>query len=143
MNDDLIKQLMEKADKKESAIRATEKYSNKTNLSFPLVESTTRDRINLNVVQDIETLVKCLSVLKKEKSFYDESAAELGVNFKFFWGGFSYENWRDDIKNRVQTINLKRERQQLAEIKAKLESLLSPEAKTARELEEIQEMLKD
>jgi hypothetical protein len=143
MSDALIKQLMEQAEKKESAIKATERYSNKTNLSFPQEEDSNRLRINLNIVQDCGTLVKCLSILKREKSAFDEAAAELGLNLKFSWEGFSYEDWRDDIRNKVETINLKKERKKLSEIKATLEALLSPEAKTARQLEEIEKMLKE
>jgi hypothetical protein len=141
MSDNTIKELMDLASKKGAQIKSTERYANKTNLSFPVDESSLRSNINLNVVMNATDFVKILATLKKERNFFDEAAQELGLKASFKWGGFSYDDWKSDIQNRVDTLNLKKKRAELKEIQDTLKDLMSPEMKTNMKLEEIKKRL--
>lgn len=141
--DQLIKNLMEKASKKEAEIGQIQNYSNQTNLSFPLERGTTKGSVNLNVVNNVETLVEIAAVLLKEAEACKGAAKLLGVPYEFSWGGFQEKCWLDDIKNRIGVINLRKKKAELKEIKDVLNSLLSPEAKKMKQLEEIAKRLDD
>jgi len=141
--DQLIKNLMEKASKKEAEIGKIQNYSNQTNLSFPLERGTAKGSVNLNVVNNAETLVELTAILLKESEACSEAAKLLGVSYDFSWGGFEKREWLDDIRNRIDTINLRKKKAELKEIKDVLNSLLSPEAKKMKQLEEIAKRLDD
>ena len=139
--DDTIKQLLETAKKKQREIGSIENYQNKTNLSFPWKEGSNRETINLNVVSDIRELVTVLSFLKGRNERFDQAAKELDVRIGFKWGGYSYEDWREDIQNRVNVVNLKARRKELGEIEKQLDELMSPEMKKKLKLEELKKKL--
>lgn len=141
MSDNTIKELMDLASKKWAQIKSTERYANKTNLSFPIDEGSVRGNINLNIIQDAKEFVRILAILKKEQNLFSEAAQELGVKASFKWGGFSYDDWKSDIQNRVDTLNLKKKRAELKEIEDTLKDLMSPEMKTNMKLEEIKKRL--
>lgn len=141
MSDTLIQQLMESAAKKRAAIEKTQGYTNKTNLSFPLDERNIRENVNLNVVNNIDEIVRLLAVLKEKQKNISEAASELGVKSSFKWGGFSYNNWRDDMRNRVETIQLRNKKNELKEIESQLNELMSPEMQKNIKLAEIQKKL--
>jgi hypothetical protein len=141
--DQLIKNLMEKASKKEAEIGKIQNYSNQTNLSFPLERGTSKGSINLNVIHNVEALVEAATILIKESESSKKAAELLGVTYEFSWGGFTEKEWLEDIRNRIDTINLRKKKAELKEIKDVLNSLLSPEAKKMKQLEEIAKRLDD
>lgn len=140
MSDKLIEELLKTASDKEASIEKIQRYSNLTNLSFPWDESSSK-ATNLNVIKDIREFVKILAFLKTQKENFIEAAKELGVKFNFQWGGFSYEDWRSDIKNKVDTINLKKQREELKEIKDQLNELMSPEMQRELKIKKLAEKL--
>lgn len=141
MSDELIKKLIETAEKKEKEIGRIQSYENKTNLSFPYDESSNRERKNLNVVNEPKELVSALAFLISRKGDYENAAKELSAPVEFSWGGFSYEDWLHDIKNRVDVIALREKKKELKEIRAQLDELMSPDMKRNLKLEEIKQKL--
>lgn len=143
MSDTVIKQLIEKANKKLKEIGRIQSYENKTNLSFPFEEGSNRERVNLNIINDQREFIKILAFLISRKENYAEAAKELGIQSNFTWGGFSYDSWVHDIKNRVDVINLRKKKEELRQIQEQLDELMSPEMKREMKLEEIKKKLEE
>lgn len=142
MSDELIKNLIETAEAKEREIGNIESYNNKTNLSFAYSDNPRAgERLNLNVVNDIKQFVEIVSFLLARKSFHDNACKELGVSVPFSWCGYTYSQWFHDIKNRIDVINLRKKKNELAEIKEQLNELMSPEMKRELKLKELEKKL--
>jgi len=132
--DALIAKLQAAVEQKKKALKAVNE-PNVTNMTFGFTESQS-DRQNI-AVQPIEWIVKALAWLIMMKECWEKSTAILGVKVEFKWLGYTYAEWEKDLSRRVNKINLATEKAKLEQMEAKLEELLSPEAKKTRTLEQM------
>lgn len=135
--DEKIEQLQKLIQVKKSEIAKAEKPKWETNCSYSL----NGERINIQTVQDVDTLVIILSDISGRGMLYDESASVLGVNSIFKISGFTANEWITDLKTRVNKIQISKKKTELAQAEAVLETLLSPDAKADKQLKEIEKML--
>ena len=141
-NDDRIKQMLKKVEELEKDVAKQPRRTLVTNGVFPHENGDMM--FNLNTVNDLAVLVGAVAFLKSKKNFAEEAAKELGLDdvVKFSWGGYSYEDWLTDIKDRVHAITYQEKKKMLAKMKGKLNKLISSDARTEMELDEIAAMLK-
>lgn len=138
-NDERIQALLKKVEEKKAKIKKGERPSWKTNCSFRWRNG---DTTNLQVVADAAQLTSILAEVILERDAFTKAAEVLGTpSDSFLFRNFSYEDWESDIKTRLETLNLTRSRNELKFLEDKLNTLMSPELKAQRELEEIEKLL--
>lgn len=95
---------------------------------------------NIHVEASVRNLI-CISafLVEREKS-YKEAAALLGVTDppEFNWGGFKAQDWHEDIKTRINKIQISSKKKKLETLESRLNSIISPELRAEMELEAIQ-----
>lgn len=98
-------------------------------------------------IKDTATLIHAYSSVSNREKHYYEAAAELNVKGKtlpkFKLGNTSAEDWKTDIKARINVVIHQTELDKLNKMKDKLESNLSVKDKLARDLAEIAKMAMD
>jgi hypothetical protein len=139
--DEIVLEMQEQVKKLKSEIRKAEKPTWTTSCSFR--ETPSSSAINIHVVNDIKVLVGMVAFLNNMVQRMAEAAEELGVTYKHTHDGYSVDDWKSDIKLRLDKINIAVKKTQLEQIEARLAKLESPELKEKRELEELQNLLND
>ncbi len=140
--DDQVQQLILLVKGKKDEIIKAEKPDWRTNCSFAFDPQTKpNERTNIQTVGDIATLVSMLAFLRAKERDYKEAAQLLGVSDKFNWMGYSVEDWQADLQNRINKIQISKKKADLAALEARLDKLISPEARREMELAEITKIL--
>ena len=98
---------------------------------------------NLHVETNIRNIICIASFLMDKERSYLEAAKRLGVEAPVFtWQGFSVNDWVEDIKMRINKIQISSKRKKLETLEARLNSVISPELKAEMELDAIESELK-
>jgi len=138
--DKIIDQLFEVIQTKKSEIEKTEKAKWQTNCSFAY-DSDSNKRYNIQTVNDINQIVDMLAHLIINRDSITIAAKTLGVNPKFEWMGFSFEQWEADFKTRVEKIQIFAKKQELKTLEDRLDKLVSKEKREELELAAIKKEL--
>jgi len=138
-NDDKIKDLIKVVAEKRKSMGARPRISLKTNGVLRIGDS----HSNLNIINDIPVLLDICSSLVRQKESFETAAQLLDVGNQFSCNGYSFSDWLDDFKARVTLIKWEEKKKELVKLENQLSNLVSEEAKTEMELEEIAEALID
>lgn len=141
--DSKIKQLFEVVKAKKLEISQAEKPNWETNCAFNYSRNSgdTNNRVNINVVQDINELISILAFLFVQKEAWEKAVQVFGVKTAFSWHGYSFEQWQGDLVSRSNKIRISEKKKELSTLEARLNAILSPELKAQLELEEITKLL--
>ncbi len=93
-------------------------------------------KYNLNVLDANSLLTLMLKV-----NMYNLSADSIKVSHPEI-SGYSTDLWISDIRNKISTLELKKEEFELKQMESKLDKLLSDDKKTELEIDEIASLLK-
>lgn len=130
-NDDKILDLKKQIGEKKNLLKKIKKFAPITNCILDL------DGVKTNIqVLNKQQLVLLASKLHS----YDNSAKELGLSLEI--GGFLATEWIEDIKLKLDTLNVKEEERKLKLMEDKLTNLLSNDKRVELEINEIEELLK-
>jgi hypothetical protein len=137
-NDAKIKTLIAAVEKQKAEMGKRPKVSFETNGLF-----TCRDgsRLNLNTVGSVEVLVSALAELLQTQSAELGAAKLLGVDVTVKLNNQSADDWVADFKQQVAVIQWRDQKTKLDKLNKKLGKLMSEDARTANELEDIEKML--
>jgi len=138
-NDNKIKAFLQKVDEKRKELGAKPKAKWTTNALF-----TWRDggKTNLNTVKDEQVLVQALGELVQAREARKTAATMLGVaEPEFSHDGYTLEEWRDDFILRIQLLTYDKKKKELTALEKKLNTLMSEDARTERELDDIASLL--
>lgn len=138
--DNIVQDLFKVVQTKKDEIAKAEKPNWETNCAFGFFPETSQ-RINLQVMSDVADLVNILAFLIEKHKNFDAAQEILGTNLKFKWLGFTFDQWKSDIKTRLDKIQISMKKRELNELEARLDKLVSPELKQQMELEEIKKLL--
>lgn len=138
--DNIVQDLFKVVQTKKDEIAKAEKPNWETNCAFGFYPETSQ-RINLQVISDVADLVNILAFLIEKHKNFDAAQEILGTNLKFKWLGFTFDQWKSDIKTRLDKIQISMKKRELNELEARLDKLVSPELKQQMELEEIKKLL--
>lgn len=138
--DNIVQDLFKVVQTKKDEIAKAEKPNWETNCAFGFYPETSQ-RINLQVMSDVADLVNILAFLIEKHKNFDAAQEILGTNLKFKWLGFTFDQWKSDIKTRLDKIQISMKKRELNELEARLDKLVSPELKQQMELEEIKKLL--
>lgn len=127
--------------KVEAQIKAlTKGKEEKTNITNPL-----EGIGEISKIEDVSNLIKAYSSVSGREEHYQKAAKEClpeGVSVPVFkLSGHSASEWKNFIKERILEVSHKKELEKLRKIKQKLEENLSQEAKLAKDLAEISQIL--
>lgn len=138
-HDDKIKELMAKVEVQQSGLGTKPKASWLTNGIFKYKDGS---YFNLNTVKSHQQLVEALAAVLERQTVLQEAASRLGVQAEpVLWDGYSTEDWTADFKKRIEVILWEERKTQLEATKKKLGTLVSEEARTGMELENIEKLL--
>lgn len=137
--DAVVLQLLAKVEEKKKQIGSAERPSWITNCSFGF-DPNNNNRINIQVVRELETLVEIHAFLTSKYGHYQASLKELGISEKeapFKWLGFTFDQWVSDIQTRINGLRIKSKRDELAKLEERVNALVSPEQRRKIELEKL------
>lgn len=135
-------ELIAEVKRRKAEISKAEKPNWITNRSFSYSENG-GSAINLAVEANVQTLVSIAAYLKDKERAFKATAEELQVEVQpFTWQGFKVSDWVEDVKNRINKIQIGAKRTKLEALEARLNSIISPELKRQMELDAISEELK-
>lgn len=135
--DDRILAFIKEVNRQKEEIAKAERPQWKTNQNFSWVEGKP-DVIVLHVEKNIKTLVEIAAFLAQKEEAYMHVAADLGVEAPpFTWNGFSVADWLEDIKMRINKVQINSKRAKLEALEERLGKIVSPELRAQMELEAI------
>lgn len=146
-NDQKVQQLMAVVEeRKEEIKKLSKRQAWRTNQAFRFDDRDLGNKpmINLNTVNDERSICLMMSFLLEKENHWTEAREMLGLDKEpFQWNGFTITDWKDDLKDRLDRIQIDDKKKQLATLEKKLSKLLSEEARNAKELDEIEKLLGD
>lgn len=142
LDEKLVQETLAAIEKRKKEIANLEKPDWKTNLSFAYdADFANANRVNIQVETNLTKLVKILSFLKSQRDTFDAIVKEMGLDLRFKWGNYFYEDWSYDIKTRIDIINIKQMRDQLAAWESIVAGLESEEVKKAKQLADVMKQM--
>ncbi|HID0768045.1 TPA: hypothetical protein ACXDAZ_002574 [Clostridium botulinum] len=135
INDNKILELKKQIEKKKELIKLSKSnsYEFKTNR----VVDFEGEKYNLNVLQADK-----LNILMIRLNMYKLAAIDLKILDQCIISGYNVQDWINDIRCKLEILNLKEEERKLKLMENKLDKMLSDEKKVELELNEIEDMLK-
>lgn len=129
--------------RRKAEISKSERPNYKTNCTFGYEEKSS-NTTNLQTLTDVKTLIQIASFLQDREESYKKASALLEVESApdFTWGGFTVKEWIDDIKARINKVQIGMKKKQLEALEARAKLIISPELQREMELEAITNELK-
>lgn len=135
--DKLTLNLIQEVKKQKEEIAKAERPNWVTNCSFSYTERP-NDAINIHVEANIRNLICIAAFLRERERSYKEASEILGIDAPTFtWCGFNVNDWIEDLKTRINKIQIASKRKKLEALESRLNSIISPELRAKMELEEI------
>ena len=137
-------ELIKEVNRRKAEIAQADKPNWKTNCSFSFVEgSSSSGAINLHVESNVQTLIKIAAFLINKYDEYRRAVNVLGVIDapNLTWNGFSIEDWTEDVKSRINKVQIASKRKALEVLESRLNAVISPELRAEMELQAIAEAL--
>jgi hypothetical protein len=139
-NDQKIKQLLEMVETQKKNLGSKPKISFKTNAILKL----SNESYNLNTLNDIQSIIEIMSKILIIQDYYNKASSILNVNTEpLMVSNFSINDWIHDFKQRIDLIKYNKKSAQLDKTQQQLNSLISEEAKTELELNNIESFLQN
>ena len=133
---DLLKKVQVK---KEEIKKAKTRPSWKTNCVFPLPGGV----VHIQTVSTTTKLIELQAYLNQQESAMKQAAEELEVEFDgTLCSGFSFDDWREDIKSRANQLLLNKKETELKELDERVNKLVSPDQRREMELKALMDILK-
>jgi hypothetical protein len=142
--DDIVLQLLSNLAEKKKQIGDAERPSWNTNCSFGY-NPDNNNRINLATVTSVNELVSMRAHLHNLFSGFLASASALGVKVEqadFKYLGYTFNQWEADIKARLNKLQIKAKQDELVELEARVNALVSPEQRREIELAKLMDELR-
>ncbi len=129
--------LIKEVQRQKEEIAAAERPNWVTNCSFPFVEGSSQT-VNLHVEKDVAKLVSIVAFLVGRERDYSAAVKLLGVEAPAFkWSGFTVAEWSEDVKMRINKVQIASKKKKLETLETRLNAIVSPELRAELELEAI------
>ncbi len=132
-NDEKLILLKKKVEDKKASIKASQKFSPKTNCSVVWKG----ERINLRVESSKDKLLEMLVSLNSLRL----SAIDLGVLEQAKYDDFSLQDLFDDVQSRLNVVDIKNQEAELKVLQDKLHNLLTVGKKVELEIDELEKLI--
>lgn len=140
--DQKVISILETIQNKKEELKESEEINNRKNwMTNCIVNTQEFSNKNLKVMNENDILnFTSFLILKRE---YQEKAADLlNHSFEIKFNNYSYENWFEDCKKRLDTIIIKDKMKKFEELEKTAEDLQSDDLKRQKALDKILEQLK-
>ena len=111
-----IQKLFDVVQLKRDEILKAERPNWLTNCTFGYDDSS--KRINIQVTSDVGVLADILGFLYMKMGHYDKACETLGITSEFKWMGYTLDEWTEDLKTRVNKIQITKKKKELEEEEA-------------------------
>ena len=140
-NDGAIKELLKTVEGQKKGLGKKPRGQWITNGVFKYGDG--RDYFNINTVTDFTKLAEALGFLFSQSVNFDKACTRLDIvkEHEFKWDGYTVAEWEEDFVTRIAIVAYDKKKKKLDATTAKLNTLVSPDAKTAMEIDEIRAML--
>ncbi len=141
-NDQLVLQLLQKVKSKQAEIKASEKPQWLTSCSLGFTDNL-HDKVNIQTLSDISKLIDLYATLSYKHENWVAAAKELGLKPSHRICSYPVEDWKDDIRTRINQILITEKRKELKTLEDRIEKLVTPEQRRDLELAAIQKELEN
>lgn len=138
-NDLKIKELTAKVEEQQTKLGKKPKAAFVTNAVFN-EGADLGNPLNLNVLKK-EQLIKLTTKLFSLKMAHEEAVKFLGVEIPLLVSNYPISDWLEDVKTRLKVLDFEENQKKLDLTKEKLQKLLSEDARTELELENIEKSI--
>ena len=135
--DERVLALFEKLQSKKAEVANAERPVYVTGGQFRYSESVGTS-VDIMTVRDERKLVEILVFLKDRSERYPVACEELGVEAEFKWLGFTYDEWKQDLKTRVSVLQIAKRKAELKELEARVNAVMTPELRAELELKALE-----
>lgn len=138
--DQQVLTLIKEVTRRKQEIARIEKPQWRTNMLFAYVEDGVSNKgINLHAELAPGNLIKIAGFVIERETFYRQAASELGVETMppFTWLGYTSEDWLEDLKMRIQKIQIVSKKKKLEALEERLNNIISPELRAKMEIDAI------
>lgn len=135
--DERVLALFEKLQSKKAEVANAERPVYVTGGQFRYSESVGTS-VDIMTVRDERKLVEILVFLKDRSERYPTACEELGVAAEFKWLGFTYDEWKQDLKTRVSVLQIAKRKAELKELEARVNAVMTPELRAELELKALE-----
>lgn len=133
--DEAVLLLLQKVEQKKAEIKQAQKKPNwLTNLTIGYNPETTADRVNIMTVRDAQKIIDLYAFLSTKEEAVESAAAELGLEADGTYMGYSYADWKTDLKARAAQLGVEKKKRELDTLDKRVNSLVSPEQRREMEL---------
>lgn len=140
--DQAVLDLLVKVNAKRKEIeKAKTKPSWKTSCSFGRNPDNAAERVNIQVIKDVNKLVDIYGFLLLQESYNDLAADHLRVPRSGMWQNYPIQDWKADIKARVASLSIEQKQRELDDLDNRVNQLVTPEQRRVMELKALQEIL--
>lgn len=134
-------ELIKEVNRQKKEISSAEKPQYVTNCNFSYSENGS-SITNIHVEINVGNLTRIIGFLMGMETNYYSAAIELGVDpGPFTWQGFLVKDWTNDVRQRLNKVQVAAKRKKLEVLETRLNSIISPEMRAQMELEAITEEL--
>ena len=131
-----VQSLISEVQKRKSEIGKIEGQTFKTNCQYQCIMNSKDNStiLNIQVISKVTQLIHILSDLNMRKKSWEAICFLDGLNYKFEWQGYSYDDWANDIKNIISKLSLASKINDLKTLEDRLDKLVSPELRAQIEI---------
>ena len=130
--------------KQKDEIKAAKKKPEwKTTCTLSAGSDSVHDRINIITVREPKVLVDLYSFFLNRENLWTESCKELGVELAPEHMGFSFEDWKTDLKTRASQLELDNKKAKVDALDKRINKLVTVEQRRELELVAIQKEMSE
>lgn len=138
--DKTVLDLLNKVKAKKQEIEGIKRPDWKTSCSLTFAESAGA-RVNIQTCSDINVLLDLTARLIEREKNLGEAACILGIFPPVKYNGYSFSDWKTDLKTRASQLNVKAKQEELNKLEERVNKLVSPEQRREIELEELTKLI--
>lgn len=128
-------------EKQKEIEKTSEKHKWETSATFGFDPDIVANRVNIMTVTDNKILVRIISFLMIQRDYWALAATEIGVKSGFKWMGYSFDQWKADLRARAGQLSINEKRAELQELERRLNALITTEQRRELELAELEKLV--
>jgi hypothetical protein len=141
-DDALVLQLLAEVKRRKDEIQKVETAKWKTSCTLSLYKgANVNDKINIQTVSDKSVLIEIYAFILDKESSITRAQKELGCKDVVKLSGYSIADWKEDLKNKMNQLNLASKKTDLKNLEDRINALVTVDQRRKLELTAIQEEL--
>lgn len=138
-HDEMVMKLMKEVEDRKATLGARPRASLITN---GILKIDDKNHININTIWNERDVVNAYAYVISTYDINTKAASDLGlISYEFTIAGYALDDWKHDLKQRLDIIKWSEKDAELKQMTKKLEGLVSEDLKTKNELEAISKSL--